>query len=82
MARKLERCEVMKMWVFSILNDKDVETWLRDNGYDIKNPNIAPIDVAVKSGSLIEIDEKHFATTKAKDEKTDTTWILDKIWKK
>lgn len=71
----------MKIWLFDILNHKEATKWSNDNGYKIDCKNTTPIDLAVKSGALIEIDKEYFATTIAKNEKTDTTWILDEIWK-
>lgn len=61
-----------------VLNLKEAKEWCNRNLYDADS-YLFPLDKAVKSGRLMEIDKEHFAIVETIC--FGYRWVLDKIWR-
>lgn len=64
--------------MLQILNLQDAKEWSERNLYE-SDSFMFPLDVAVKRGLLLAIDEEHFAV--AETEQNGCTCVIERIWK-
>ena len=64
--------------MLEVLNLPEARQWSEKNLYEA-NSYMYPLDVAVKRGLLLAIDEKHFAVVET--EYNDCTCVIERIWK-
>ena len=64
--------------MLQILNLQEAKEWSEKNLYEADS-FLFPLDVAVKRGLLLAIDEEHFAVVETENKETGCVWRLEEI---